>query len=109
MANKYVCIDEIRGCEGNCIAINDYRVAGPKPWGCGIVVKNWVADIDDVIRSLNDNDVVKVVRCKDCKHFSKAGGLLDYDYCSQIYDCDGTHSEAYPDDFCSRGERKDNG
>lgn len=61
MANKTVCIDEIRGCEGNCITMNDYRVAGPKPWGSGIVVKNWVADVDNVIRALRDNDVVKVV------------------------------------------------
>ena len=87
MANKTVCIDEIKGCEGNCITMNDYRVAGPKPWGGGIVVKNWVANIDDVIRALRDNDVVKVVRCKDCRYHYQTicpvgTKTLDADFCS---------------------------
>ena len=106
MAKKHICIEEIRGCEGNCITINDYRVAGPKPWGSGIVVKNWVADVDNVIRALRDNDVVKVVRCKDCKH-----------YCSFYNECSEPHNhyteegfrEVYDEDFCSYGERRDNG
>ena len=51
-------------------------------------------------------DVVKVVRCKDCKHFydthinpahsCKRGG-------TQVWDVSFT-----PDDFCSYGERRDN-
>lgn len=100
MANKHVCIDEIRGCEGNCIAINDYRVAGPKPWGGGIVVKNWVADVDDVIRSLNDNDVVKVVRCKDCKYrYTLSDGR---NFCKERFPMG-----ARDDDFCSYGKRRE--
>lgn len=96
MANKHICIDEVRGCEGNCITINDYRVAGPKPWGSGIVVKNWVADVDNVIRALRDNDVVKVVRCKDCKHWED--GYFGY--------CTKTHTAMDYDAFCAYGERR---
>ena len=48
-------------------------------------------------------DVVKVVRCKDCIHFDpekalRPGGI----WCSYW----GTDPD--PDDFCSKGERKDN-
>lgn len=115
MSNKTVCIDEIKGCEGNCITMNDYRVAGPKPWGSGIVVKNWVAKVDDVITALRDNDVVKVVRCKDCKH---RGSVT---YCPMVYEEWYEIDEGYGDydsdfitrdltidnGFCDRGERKD--
>ena len=41
-------------------------------------------------------DFVEVVRCKDCRFYSKAG------YCGVLGFCE-------PDEFCSRGERrKDN-
>ena len=99
MANKTVCIDEVKGCEGNCITMNDYRVAGPKPWGGGIVVKNWAADVDNIIRALRDNDVVKVVRCKDCKHYVLQACACRHDNFNGIISMEG---------FCSYGERKNN-
>lgn len=45
------------------------------------------------------HDLVKVVRCKDCKNL-------------MFSDCYGECSKVYlgivrPDDFCSRGERKE--
>ena len=51
------------------------------------------------------NDVVSVVRCKDCKHYNKdafACNLLPWVDSSE-------HENWYADDFCSYGERKDNG
>lgn len=104
MANKHICIDEIRGCEGNCITINDYRVAGPKPWGGGIVVKNWVADVDNVIRALRDNDVVRVVRCKDCKYEGTSGCPTYYEDSMTYRDCWALDGD---NDFCSYGERRE--
>ena len=102
MANKHICIDEVKGCEGNCITMNDYRVAGPKPWGGGIVVKNWVADVDDVIMALRDNDVVEVVRCKDCK-WSRTN-TNDHE---DVYYCEFRTGRAYHSgDFCSYGEKR---
>ena len=51
-----------------------------------------------------DPDVVKVVRCKDCKHY-------DMGVCLKIYSDGNAHPEAWqsrkPEDFCSYGERKD--
>ena len=50
-------------------------------------------------------DAVEVVRCKDCKHYTK-----DTMWCEM---CSSTKSEPYPmwyaDDFCSYGERKTDG
>jgi hypothetical protein len=102
MANKHICIDEVKGCEGNCITMNDYRVAGPKPWGGGIVVKNWVASVDDVIRALRDNDVVKVVRCKDCKHYMLWEDSEDKRTCAKSIGL----MVSDPYDFCSYGEKR---
>ena len=47
-------------------------------------------------------DAVEVVRCKGCKHlgFKDLGnGVCNRKMCGIVY----------PDDFCSYGERKDNG
>jgi len=38
-------IELINGIEGMCIGINNIRIAGPKPWAGGKVIKSW--DIDD--------------------------------------------------------------
>ena len=54
-------------------------------------------------------DIVEVVRCKDCKHWSYISGLDKEPHCTVF--C-GLNSKAYPtdpDDYCSKGERKDNG
>ena len=52
---------------------------------------------------LLDNDVVPVVRCKDCKHFGGHGAC----HCHAA-DENGTPIFVREDDFCSYGERKDN-
>ena len=54
-----------------------------------------------IIESMPAADVIKVVRCKDCKHCDP-----------ENYHCDHPMSTAAPlrrnpDDFCSYGERKD--
>lgn len=43
-------IELINSEAGRCIAINDYRVAGPKPIH-GVVVSEWSADQNDVLRA----------------------------------------------------------
>ena len=54
------------------------------------------------------NDVVPVVRCKDCKHYKPMKPLPNYDghvkYC-----CRSAYKKVADNDFCSWGERKDNG
>lgn len=61
----------------------------------------WVKQIHKTVEEL------QVVRCKDCKHYesniSCVGGT--YSGCWE-WDNDGNASEVEPDEFCSRGERK---
>lgn len=47
------------------------------------------------------NDVVKITRCKDCKHFKR--NLENDTYCN----CVGELSDPAENDFCSYGERKE--
>ena len=50
------------------------------------------------IRSIETADVVEVLRCKDCKFFCRENRC----YCEEF---GGIVTD---EDFCSRGERKDN-
>ncbi len=67
-----------------------------------------ISDIIDRIyekySTLPTVDAAEVVRCKDCKHWNQSGGLESY--CTNP---DGLDNYARHDDFCSYGERKDNG
>ena len=48
-------------------------------------------------------DLVEVVRCKDCKHYRSVAGYIDgYCHMAEWY-----RRYQSPDDYCSRGERKD--
>ena len=105
-------IEEIRGCEGNCITINDTRIAGPKPWGGGYVIKRWDARVDHILQAVGV-DVAEVVRCKDCKYamdmmpIENSGGYLMGE-CTLRKEDDIVFT-AWGDDFCSYGERKNDG
>ena len=46
-------------------------------------------------------DLVRVVRCKDCKHFDPATNEIIIEWCS-IW-----NGAPNPDGYCSYGERKD--
>ena len=61
--------------------------------------------IEDVVAMLKNpdaNDVVPVVRCKDCKYRHNR-------VCAMPYAGMWVGVELKDDDFCSYGERKDNG
>ena len=45
-----------------------------------------------------DTDMVRVVRCKDCKHYRKEGNCSYFGYYTYMPDVE-------EDDFCSYGER----
>lgn len=61
-----------------------------------------VVDWNDIEDHLVKFDIVKVVRCKDCKFYKQ----LD-DTCPYLGE-DGYYKELPgKDDFCSRGERKE--
>ena len=63
--------------------------------------------IASVIKSLPSADVVKVVRCKDCKYlkpFTSQYGAGQYCECPCSFGGQGIKK---PDDYCSYGERRD--
>ena len=49
-------IEIIQGVEGFCIGLNNYRIAGPKPWGGGTVVKRWDVSLADLGRAIPSID-----------------------------------------------------
>jgi len=51
-ADEKIRIEIIAGVEGDCLSINDYRVCGPKPWGGGIVKKQWRVRRGDLLEYL---------------------------------------------------------
>lgn len=46
----------VNGVEGNSLYINDYRVAGPKPWGGGRTVEEWDVEASLILKALKPVD-----------------------------------------------------
>ena len=67
---------------------------GTFDWGFG-----W-KNIQDVINGIPAADAVSVVRCKDCKHRTESGNCGHPRH-------HGILPSAYPYDFCSYGERRE--
>lgn len=53
-----------------------------------------------ILREAQTVDAVKVVRCRDCKHFKR--NLENDTYCSSVNGL----TDPQEDDFCSYGERR---
>ena len=53
------------------------------------------------LEDASDVDVVEVVRCKDCKWYKRKNG--------NIYECSYLEAPMDDDDFCSWGERREDG
>ena len=55
-------------------------------------------------------DAVEVVRCKDCKHWYKSKEFSPFGWCCQRNDLVHVsyRDRMNPEDFCSKGERRDN-
>ena len=47
---RLVKIEIIKGPEGLCVAVDDYRLCGSKPWGGGRVIAKWEVDASDFYR-----------------------------------------------------------
>lgn len=58
-----------------------------------------------MVRNAPTADVVEVVRCKDCKKYVN-GKCDEIEWFMDGY-FQGTFEMRQPDDYCSRGERKD--
>ena len=58
------------------------------------------------VKDMRSADVVEVVRCKDCKHRYYNEDIEEY--CCEQW-ADGYDTVCTDEEFCARGERKDNG
>ena len=73
--------------------------------GAGYSDYERIEDVCDILESCEIVDAVQVVRCKDCL-WAEYG--KDYEpYCNHWKS--GLYANIKDDDFCSYGERKDNG
>ena len=55
----------MEGVEGPSIYINDHRIAGPKPWGGGTILKEWKTTADDLRRAVPELVVEQKQRIAD--------------------------------------------
>lgn len=63
----------------------------------------------DAIERSDEDDVVKVVRCKDCKWYQEGKLLAPNKFCFRLKHPKEDRKIGYnyaPDDFCSYGERR---
>jgi len=78
----------IRGVEGYCLALDDTRVAGPKPWGGGTVIHAWETDkeyraertcsfktIEQFINSKRSRG--DICECTECGYTCARGFVID--------------------------------
>lgn len=57
MNDEKVTIEIINSRVGKSVYINDYRVAGLKPYGGGTVERTWIANKEDILKALNIKEV----------------------------------------------------
>ena len=58
------------------------------------------------IKGIYDADIVKVVRCKNCKMYRKDKELAEAKYCDPNYYCGLLQTEMDEEGYCSYGKRK---
>lgn len=86
MDNEKVKVELVNGCEGKSIYVNDYRVAGSKPWGGGSTETTWVVDKKRVIKALDRALGLKRIICEiieEEKAQDRYKGDDDY-YCAGV-------------------------
>lgn len=74
--------------------------------GCTVILQNLTftsAEIEGLIDQIPSADVAPVVRCKDCKYFTKGPYVFDNSKCW----CSCWYDSVKDDDFCSYGAKKD--
>ena len=63
---------------------------------------------EEVADYLIDNDIVTVVRCKDCKYYRSGKHFTGINFCQRLpYYAEKGGLNTSDDDFCSLGERKE--
>lgn len=66
--------------------------------------EDWLEQIIERLKNDPEAEWVKVVRCKDCKHYYYADNRISQE---QRYSCDLDGDRWTPDSFCSYAERRE--
>ena len=66
----------------------------------GTLTEDAIQGMDAVLAEIERQPVIKLVRCKDCLHYTPAKGNSDWGYCT--YWSDG-YEPSNETDFCSHG------
>lgn len=51
--NIEVIVEIINGSDGMCVSVNNRRIAGPKPFGGGMVLKTFVTNLEELCIALD--------------------------------------------------------
>ena len=83
----------------DCISFNDcLKEEQTRFYGIDMACNN----VEKLCKFFKKKDVVEVVRCKDCKHYSD-GDCFEF----PVYGDECSRAMPEPDDFCSYGKRKE--
>lgn len=58
-------IDIISSGTRKCISLNDYRIAGEKPWGGGNIEKSWTVKLDLIKRAIPDIIIISKIAVEE--------------------------------------------
>lgn len=63
----------------------------------------------EIVEAQKAEDIVSVIRCKDCKYYQFGRHFNDFRFCYRLLDNKGNHVgyNFLPNDFCSRAERRE--
>lgn len=95
MNNDKVIIELVNGCEGKSLYIDDYRVAGSKPWGGGTVEISWAARKEDILQAVGCGYWIKEdlgygayrYKCSKCGAHFGADVIDEFNHNKYCADC----------------------
>ena len=64
--------------------------------------------VESLVKAINPQDAVEVVRCKDCKYLDIINEVPEYAYCRKHIHTFRLWEEDTREHFCSWGERREN-
>ena len=53
---EQITVELIKGVQGYCVGVNNYRICGPKPWGGGSIERAWKTTKNDVLAAFLSPD-----------------------------------------------------
>ena len=84
MIDEKIKVELVNGCEGKSIYIDDFRVAGSKPWGGGNTEKTWLVNKKDILKAVGLRKIIREI-IQEEKAQDRYAGYDEY-YCAGVID-----------------------